>query len=113
MTLPAGIQDLASHVKVLNLPFRPHVAVPPPENPSLHVTVTICPVYPVILPVPALFELTTLPAGIQSKSHVNLLNWLFEPHLAVPPPEYPSLHVTVTVWPVVPERRQREQRLTN
>ena len=74
MTLPAGIQDLASHVKVLNLPFRPHVAVPPPENPSLHVTVTICPVVPVILPVPALFELTTLPAGIQSKSHVNVLN---------------------------------------
>ena len=59
--VPFGqVHILAVHVNVLNSPFLPHVAVPPPEYPAVsHVTVIACPVVPEILPAAALFELDT------------------------------------------------------
>ena len=38
--------------------------VPVPEYPASHVTLTLCPVVPVMLPAVALLELTTLPVDI-------------------------------------------------
>ena len=68
---------------------------------------TLC---PVILPGAALSELAMLPEGVQIlASHVNVLNWPFVPQVAVPPPEYPVLHVTVTVLLVVPTKQNREK----
>ena len=76
--------------------------VPVPEYPASHVTVTLSLVFPVILLAATLFELATL-IGVQGLAiHANVLNRPFVPHVAVPPPIYPVLHVTVTVSVVVP-----------
>ena len=81
----------------------PHVAVPPPAYPALHVTVTVCVVVPVMDPLAALLELATLPAAVQVLAeHVRVLNLPLVPHVAVPPPVYPVSHFTVTVCVVVP-----------
>ena len=97
------VHVLARHVNVLNLPLVPHVAVPPPAYPALHVTVTVCVVVPVMDPLAALLELATLPAAVQVLAeHVKVLNLPLVPQVAVPPPVYPVLHVTVTVCEVVP-----------
>ena len=91
-------QLLATQVKILNWPFVPHVAVPPPEYPVSHVTSTVCPVVPVILPASALSELATLPAGVHEfATQVNASNRLFVPQVTVPLPEYPVLQVIVVV----------------
>ena len=54
-----GLQGFATQVNVLKLPLVPHVAIPPPEYPTSHVTVTVCPVVPFILLAAALLELVT------------------------------------------------------
>jgi len=82
----------------LNRLFVPHVTVPLPEYPVLQVTVTVSVVVPVMLPAVALSELTMLPVGVQDlAAQVNELNRLFVPHVTVPLPEYPALHVTAVV----------------
>ena len=46
--VPFGhVHVFAAHVNVLKAPFVPHVAVPLPVYPMLHVTVTVCVVVPV------------------------------------------------------------------
>ena len=42
---------------------------------------------------------------------VNALKVPPVPHVAVPPPLYPVSHVTVTVCPVVPARREKKRML--
>ena len=97
------VHVLARQVNVLNLPLVPHVAVPPPAYPSLHVTVTVCVVVPVMDPLVALLELAMLPAAVQVlAAHVKVLNWPFVPHVTSFVPVYPESQVTVTVCPVVP-----------
>ena len=81
------VHVLARHVNVLNLPLVPHVAVPPPAYPALHVTVTVCVVVPVMDPLAALLELATLPAAVQVLAeHVRVLNLPSVSQVAVPPP---------------------------
>ena len=57
---------------------------------------------PVMLPVSALFELKISVAVQVFAEHVSALKVPDVLHVAVPPPEYPALHITVRVWPVVP-----------
>ena len=40
------VQGLAAHVNELNIPSVPHVAVPPPKYPALHLTRVFLPVVP-------------------------------------------------------------------
>ena len=64
--VPLGqVHVLAEQANALKVPPILHVAVPPPVYPVLQVTVTFCPVVPVILPAVALLELATLPVGVQ------------------------------------------------
>ena len=57
----------------------------------------------------ALLELATLVAVHVLALQVNALKVPPVLHVAVPPPVYPALHVTVTVCPVVPiKTRERE-----
>ena len=61
--------DVAMHVfavqavTVLNNPFAPQVATPPPEYPALQATVTVPPVTPMIDVAPEWSELATLPVA--------------------------------------------------
>ena len=60
-------------------------------------TFTVSVVVPVILPAFALFEFSILIAVQELATQVKELKLPLVPHLAVPPPEYPVLHVTVVV----------------
>ena len=59
---------------VLNCPFVLHVTVRLPEYPTSHATSTLVAVLPVILPAVALFELATLPFGMQSFAGAATVN---------------------------------------
>jgi len=54
-----AVHELAVQDKVLKVPAVEHVAVPPPDQPTKHVTVTTWPVVPVTA-VEAKFELATV-----------------------------------------------------
>ena len=99
----AAVHEFPEQVKVLKAPFVPHVAIPPPVKPESQLTVTVCPVVPVMLLLAALLEFAMLPVAVHVlAAHASVLKAPFVPHVAIPPPVYPSSHVTVTVCPVVP-----------
>ena len=92
-------------VSVLKVPAVEHVAVPPPENPSLQVTVTAVPVGPLIEPTVDLLEFATSVAVQEldvPEEQVSVLKVPADEHVAVPPPVNPSLQVTATAVPVGP-----------
>ena len=56
--------------------------------PVSQVTVLVCPVVPVILPVAVLSELAILPVAVHVLAvQANVLNLPLVPQVAVPPPE--------------------------
>jgi len=97
-----AVQAFAVHVSVLNVPVVEQLAVPPPEYPERQFTGTVCPVVPEIESAVERSELATEVAVQVLAVHVNTLKRLLVPHVAIPPPLYPALHVTVTAQPVVP-----------
>ena len=90
-----GAHALGVHAVPVNFPsVPPHVHVPPPLYPSLHVTSTVSSVLPVRLPESLLSEWATCVAAHALGVHAVPVNFPSVPHVHVPSPEYPSLHVT-------------------
>ena len=99
------VEEEVAQVKALKVPAVEHVAVPPPENPSLQVTVTAAPVVPVIEPTVDLLEFATSVAVQEldvPDEQVSVLKVPAIEHVAVPPPVNPWLQETATVAPVAP-----------
>jgi hypothetical protein len=85
-----------------NFPSAPHVQVPPPVYPALHLTATVSPALPVIEPAADLSELSTFVAVHAFILQAVPENFPSAPHVQVPPPVYPLLQLTVTVAPLTP-----------
>ena len=72
-TLLPGANVLAG--KYVKVPLVVQIVLPLPEYPTSHVTATVSPVVPVILPTAALSELATLPEGVHVlATQVKVLN---------------------------------------
>jgi len=85
-----------------NFPSAPHVQVPPPVYPVLHLTVAVFLKLPVIEPAADLSELSTFVAVHAFMLQAVPENFPSAPHVQVPPPVYPVLHLTVAVSPALP-----------
>jgi len=68
----------------------------------LQVTATTAVVVPVMEPGPAKFELATCVAEQALAEHVTALKVPAVEQVTAPPPEYPTLQLTDSDWPVVP-----------
>ena len=77
--------------------------------PASQVTVTVCPVVPAILLLADLSELATLVEEHVLALQVKALKVPPVLHVAVPPPVYPVLQMTVTVCPDVPIKKREEE----
>jgi len=98
--------DFAAQVRELKVLAVEHVTAPeavaPMEYPALQITVTLCPVTPVIEPASCLSELATCEAVQGLAAQVTVLKVPAVEHVAGPPEAYPWLQMTVIVCPVVP-----------
>ena len=93
-----AVQALAVHINVLNLPFVPHVAVPPPAYPVLHDTAILSPVVPVIELATDLSLFATCVVAQFLAVHSTIgLHFESEPHTVAFVPDHPVSHVTVTL----------------
>ena len=93
--------DVAKHnlavqaVTVLNDPFVPQVATPPPVYPVLQATVTVPPVTPMIDNAAEWSELATLPdAAHEFAAQAVTVIAPSSAQTTAPPPVYPALQVT-------------------
>ena len=115
-TLGGGGGGGPKHWTEVNSPVvsPPHSETPPllAVYPGLHLTVTLVPALPTMLPYAALSELATW-VGVHfcsAQEMPAILNTPSFPHTVVPPPVNPSLQVTVTLAPVLPAMAPLDER---